>query len=212
MPKCPVCKTECGDAVVCPECGFEELHPTFLSTEEGNAWVKNVVWPWRERYWKTLPYFEIEHSGLYWTLVKYNPEKDSIDSSTLHIPYGIEVIGKRAFPLIKKDVDIPSSVLVIEDEAFYRTRGFHIGFWLEIPCSVIRIGKDAFKGMLYATITVPKNVKFIGSNAFRGSELFCEAETAPEGWAEDALACVEQVYWGGTWHYEVFPTPNEQKA
>lgn len=58
--KCPVCKTECHNDIVCPQCRFEDLNPVFLSKEEGNAWNENVIWPWRRKYWKTLSDFEID--------------------------------------------------------------------------------------------------------------------------------------------------------
>ena len=35
MPKCPVCKTEYGKKTKCPECGFSDLSPVFISKEEG---------------------------------------------------------------------------------------------------------------------------------------------------------------------------------
>ena len=213
MPKCPVCKTECGDAVVCPECGFEELHPVFLSTEEGNAWVKNVVWPWREQYWKTLSQFEIKHDGRRWRLIECNALESRAENDTINIPYGVEVIGRNAFGsyrcTIDKAIHIPSTVVEIEDEAFCRACRFDIIWSLDIPQSVIRIGKDAFKNRIILTLIIPNSVKYIGSNAFVADEVFCEAESAPDGWASDAWNSESHVYWGGTWHYEHgIPHPN----
>ena len=58
--KCPVCKTECHSELVCPECGFDDISPVFLSKEDGEAWLENVVLPRRLEYWETLEDFEIE--------------------------------------------------------------------------------------------------------------------------------------------------------
>lgn len=114
MPKCPVCKTECGDAMICPECGFKELTPTFLNKEEGETWVENVVWPYRKEYWKTLHDFRIEND----VLIKCNNTQKSF---CVHIPYGVRRIKQFAFrdgywPM---KIELPKSIEYIDDGALF---------------------------------------------------------------------------------------------
>lgn len=52
--KCPVCKTECGERVMCPECGFDDINPSFINKNEVDEWKKHVVFPFRKKYWENL--------------------------------------------------------------------------------------------------------------------------------------------------------------
>lgn len=49
---CPVCKTECTNETVCPECGFTEVGKVFLNIEDANQWIDFVVSPYRIEYEK----------------------------------------------------------------------------------------------------------------------------------------------------------------
>ena len=50
--KCPVCKTEAPlDTHFCPCCNFEIEYTAFLNVEDAEAWLENVVKPYRAK-WK----------------------------------------------------------------------------------------------------------------------------------------------------------------
>ena len=156
--KCPVCKTECGNAAACPECGFEELNPTFLSKEEGEAWIENVVWPWRYQYWETLDEFEIKGT----TLTKYYDS--CAKTGDVRVPYGISSIGERAFHGCKYlfEVTLPASVKRVGLEAFSACPNLD---FIEIPFGVEVIEKRAFDCELQ-DLLIPASVKQI-------DEFFC---------------------------------------
>ncbi len=49
--KCPVCKSNIKSSdVKCPTCGFADLHKEFITKEDGELWVKNVVEPYKKQY------------------------------------------------------------------------------------------------------------------------------------------------------------------
>ncbi len=48
--RCPVCKTECAQSNVCPECGFSEVGKVFINQEEATQWITAVVAPYRDKY------------------------------------------------------------------------------------------------------------------------------------------------------------------
>ncbi len=50
--KCPVCKTECKNNTVCPECGFSEIGKMFLNEDDAKQWVVTKVMPFRDRYYE----------------------------------------------------------------------------------------------------------------------------------------------------------------
>ncbi len=50
--RCPVCKTECAQSNICPECGFAEVGKLFINQEEANQWMNSVVSPYRDKYQK----------------------------------------------------------------------------------------------------------------------------------------------------------------
>lgn len=45
--KCPVCKTECGEKEICPECGFYQVKPIFISKQDAEKWEKAILQPFR---------------------------------------------------------------------------------------------------------------------------------------------------------------------
>lgn len=47
---CPVCKNECGKEPICKQCGFDQLQYDFVSREDAEYWNKNIVAPYREKY------------------------------------------------------------------------------------------------------------------------------------------------------------------
>lgn len=153
--KCPVCKTECHSKSVCPECGFDDLSPTFLSKEDGEVWLQNVVIPWRQEYWDSFDDFEIEDCEL----IKYYGE-----SAAVIIPYGIEHIAKDAFKFNKsiREVYFPDTIKTIGDWAFYATK---LKF-VSLPNGIESIGERAFSSTDIRAITIPSTCKKIGEEAF----------------------------------------------
>ena len=43
--KCPVCKTECGEANKCHTCGFDQLNVEFLNKEDAAQWKREILLP-----------------------------------------------------------------------------------------------------------------------------------------------------------------------
>ena len=157
--KCPVCKTECSELNACPECGFTELTPTFLSESEGNAWLENVVWPWRREYWSSLTDFEFNGT----TLVKYSGKAQNVS-----IPYGVQKLGEKCLfgNCSVETVTIPSSVSVIENSAF--SACFSL-CEVNIPSTVTHIGENAFSTCVELKhITIPSSLKTLSKKMLCG--------------------------------------------
>ena len=81
------------------------------------------------------------------------------------IPDGVTKIGKNQFFQLKNitRVDIPNSVTTIGDGAFCYCSSLVIN---KLPSSLTTIEDYAFQGTICTTITIPKNVSFIGECAF----------------------------------------------
>lgn len=47
---CPVCKSECGADPICGNCGFDQFRAEFVSREDADYWMQNVVVPYREQF------------------------------------------------------------------------------------------------------------------------------------------------------------------
>lgn len=86
------------------------------------------------------------------------------DENNYTIPDTVETIGYDCFAYCSnlKNVTIPESVLVIEDDAF-RSSGIT---GITIPESVVSIGCCAFMYSKLTSVTIPENVTSIGSAAF----------------------------------------------
>lgn len=155
--KCPVCKTECYGEPLCPECGFDDLSPVFLSREEGNVWLDENVWPWRKRYWETLYDFVITDKEL----AEYKGNEENV-----FVPYGIESIGEEAFSSVSsvRNVYLPDTVRVIGEAAFFECEVRHI----ELPYGLERIADNAFEDAGLLSIVIPGTCREIGSDAFSG--------------------------------------------
>lgn len=81
----------------------------------------------------------------------------------IYLPEGITTIGGSAFyktPL--ETVNIPSTVKVIENNAFYSNKFTHIDF----PDGLTFIGDCAFENVPLTELTFPSQLKVIGSRAF----------------------------------------------
>lgn len=48
--KCPVCKFELSNNIKCDNCGFDDLQTDFLSQEDANEWLENIVIPYRATF------------------------------------------------------------------------------------------------------------------------------------------------------------------
>lgn len=155
MPRCPVCKTEYGKKAKCPECGFSDLSPVFISKEEGELWQKTTVLAWRKKYWESLKEFEIEDK----TIVSYSGRQSDIS-----IPYGIEVIGEDAFKFNKTTVNVYCSETVksIEHNAFYAA-GLQ---YIYLPEGLETIENGAFQSSNLLAISIPSTCFEIGADAF----------------------------------------------
>lgn len=48
--KCPICKTELLNVEKCPVCGFDDIRLEFVSQEDADSWMTNIVIPFKDRY------------------------------------------------------------------------------------------------------------------------------------------------------------------
>lgn len=51
--KCPICKTDVGDSNICEQCGFSDIRSEFLSQEDADFWMQNIVIPYKDNYNKS---------------------------------------------------------------------------------------------------------------------------------------------------------------
>jgi len=117
------------------------------------------------------------------------------------LPEGVTSIGDSAFALCYAltNVVLPESVESIGNEAFYLC---HSMPQFNLPDGLISIGATAFMSCNGLTsVTVPQSVQTVGAFAFNFCELltdiYCEAESQPEGWDADWLfGCNATVHWG----------------
>lgn len=155
MSKCPVCKNECADNSVCPECGFDNINPVFLSKEDAATWMNEVVLPYRTQYWSLQRDFEICGN----VLVKYLGMAD-----TVVVPYGIEAIGDSAFRCDSNvhSVYLPDTIREIFSFAFYLSDVKTI----YLPEGLKRIGTHAFTSSKLRCVSIPGTCTEIGDYAF----------------------------------------------
>lgn len=213
--KCPVCKTEVGDKGICPECGYNDISPIFLSIAEEAAWIDSVVWPFRYRFWQSLTDFDIRGKTIY----------DYVGShETVIIPYGIEEIGTDAFWGCEtiREVIFPSTLRIIGAGAFEESTVTYATFpdRLEIidagafarsymsngyiPDGVTSIGEYAFDDCtMLGEVWIPKSVLCIEESAFSGNStciFHCEPKEKPICWDDHWYDEMGQtVLWGQTW-------------
>lgn len=50
--RCPVCKTECDDRSICPQCGFPEVGKLFINQSDAEQWYSSVVIPFKHDFEK----------------------------------------------------------------------------------------------------------------------------------------------------------------
>lgn len=73
------------------------------------------------------------------------------------------------------------------------------------------IGAKAFQGCKnLKQIVIPTSVQMIGLEAFTDTIVYCEAESKPDGWADDFAVGNAKVYYANEWHYDDAgnPVPN----
>ena len=143
--------------------------------------------------------------------------------TSIVIPNSVTTIGKSAFKKCTGlvAVTIPGSVNSISEGAFSYCSNLtsmtisdgvgSIGAYafsdcsslidVTIPRSVKSIGKSAFEWCeSLVSITIPNSVKIIGERAFdycfELKDIYCEAESKPDGWAEGWNGSNVVVHWG----------------
>lgn len=77
----------------------------------------------------------------------------------------VTIIGERAFYYCEKlkSIQIPQSILRIDDMAFYACTSLHS---IQLPHSLESIGKECFRFCTFKTIDIPDSVTSIGEYAF----------------------------------------------
>lgn len=219
MPKCPVCKTECGTHDICPECKFTELSPLFLNKLDGINWEFDVVEPWRHKYWETLSDFQMKGN----TLLRYFGKQKCVN-----VPYGISKIGTSCFSHNRcvQEIVLPKTLSTIESFAF---AGCVELSKILLPSSLSVIEHHAFALTdALAYVVIPENISHIGTAAFmsrytpeRTVSVFFEAsKDTVNPWGEychrwgDSWDANIILYTRGEWHYdedgEPVPNANEE--
>lgn len=126
-------------------------------------------------------------------------------------------------------LEIPSNVINIAGIAFNHTpikkvifnpnlkrvgpSAFIDSYVVEIKVNegLKEIGEKAFNGCVnLRKIVIPKSVEVIYSEAFTSTAVYCEAESKPNGWADDFAVENAKVYYANEWHYDDAgnPVPN----
>ncbi len=144
--------------------------------------------------------------------------------TSIEIPDSVTSIGEGAFIYCEglTSVEIPDSVTSIGDDAFYWCDGLTS---VVIPDSVTSMGDSAFSYCKSLTsivigdsvtsignwafsycsgltsIVIPDSVTSIGDDAFyncyRLTDIYCEAESQPDGWNKNWKdGCVATIHWG----------------
>lgn len=133
--------------------------------------------------------------------------------NSIIIPDGITAIADAAFYGCSwlTDIDLPDSIIKIGKSAFYKSGLTRVA----IPEHVESIDNSAFDNCYYLTyIIIPNNVKYIGNRAFTGSDytfeeryIFCEAGQKPERWNREWTDDDSNVYWKDEWNYDESGNP-----
>ena len=64
------------------------------------------------------------------------------------------------------------------------------------------IEDQAFQNCDFDFIVIPKSVQKIGEEVFTSGNIFCEAESKPEGWHDGFYTGTAKVYYKGQWDYD----------
>lgn len=168
--KCPVCKTECGEQTVCPECGFDQLDPVFVNKDDAATWMQTVVVPFREEYWIQKKSEFIIRNGIL--------EKYSGQDTTVEVPYGVTVIGKEAFSSnqLLEHVILPATTKEIQREAFSCCENL-VEAVLNEGLEVIRF--SAFECCDLLSVTLPDSVIHLEEGFCLGGASILVKETNP---------------------------------
>lgn len=96
---------------------------------------------------------------------------------TVVLPDGAALIDNYMFSGLSnmKNVNIPSSVIKIGENAFYETAIENI----TLPETLTTISKNAFVGTKISKINIPSNVTVIGYNSFYNCQNLTEVEVSP---------------------------------
>jgi|GEM_PF-6582182 len=126
------------------------------------------------------------------------------------IPSQIETIGSVVLPAGNNVVKINfNKVKHINALAFVADEQLSE---VDFGSKLTAIGACAFRQCSkLRTVVIPKNVKYIGREAFIQGTIYVEGyKQRPDGWAEQFAAGDAKVYWAGEWHYDDNgnPTPN----
>lgn len=129
------------------------------------------------------------------------------------IPDGITEIADAAFYGCSwlTDIDLPDSIIKIGKSAFYESGLTHVA----IPKHVESIDSCAFDNCDALTyIIIPNSVKYVGDRAFTGSDytfeeryICCEAGQKPERWHREWTDDDSNVYWKDEWNYDESGNP-----
>lgn len=128
----------------------------------------------------TASAYDFEVDGLEYTIISTTDHTVSLTLSKLSgkvtVPatiehngtnYDVVAIGRSAFSSLGSgvvtQVNLPNSITTIEDYAFNGCKELED---IDLPESLLNIGLNAFRGCSFSSISIPKNVKTVGYDAF----------------------------------------------
>ena len=131
--------------------------------------------------------------------------KDALRTEILE-KYGLTVIRIANNEIFKNVLDKFLNEIICNDEL--KT----IGYAAFAGCSNLSrvkfngslqiIEDKAFQNCDFDFIVIPKSVQKIGEEVFTSGNIFCEAESKPEGWHDGFYTGTAKVYYKGQWDYD----------
>lgn len=126
---------------------------------------------------------------------------DSYNSPFLKIPNNTVYLSYVACKNNKflKQFYCNETLIRIGKGAFYNCSSLET---VSLNHNLKQIDDRAFYGCPLLNIIVPKCVQKIGEEVFTSGNIFCEAESKPEGWHDGFYTGTAKVYYKGQWDYD----------
>lgn len=157
---CPVCKNTINDNTIkCDVCNFTDLHREFITKEDAQEWLDNVVLPYRQQWEESkeeITKIQIEQNII--SEVKTLEGESNKDDFDLFLGCLVKYKGNS------KCISIPSVVHLICQNAFANCESVET---INMSYNVVMIEKYAFDGCKnLKEVYFPKNLNRIEYGAF----------------------------------------------
>ena len=127
--------------------------------------------------------------------------RTSNSNSILTIPNKIELVCAHSFVNDKflNEIICNDELKVIGNAAFAGCSNLSN---VKFNGSLQIIEDQAFQNCDFDFIVIPKSVQKIGEEVFTSGNIFCKAESKPEGWHDGFYTGTAKVYYKGQWDYD----------